>query len=89
MKQRYRWRLRAPGSWIQLGVQVMEEGAQPLRVHLGLRRVPLSLRNAASIVWRFPLMTLQSLAAVYRNALRLWEKGADHHEHPRLEPEAR
>jgi len=36
------------------------------------------------VLWRYPLMTVQVVAAIHWQALRLWLKRNPVHDHPRL-----
>lgn len=49
---------------------------------LSLRRRPLSQRTMATILARYPAMSLQVVAKIYLQALRLRLKGAPWHPHP-------
>jgi DUF1365 family protein len=49
---------------------------------LSLRRVPISRGSLATILLRFPLMTMRVMAAIHWQALRLWLKRVPVHSHP-------
>lgn len=49
---------------------------------LNLRRRPLSRRTLAGLLARYPAMSLQTVAKIYSQSLRLKLKGAKYHPHP-------
>ena len=52
-------------------------------VDLALQRRPLDGRSLARVLWRYPAMTAQVVAAIHWQALRLWLKRNPVHDHPR------
>jgi DUF1365 family protein len=47
-----------------------------------LARKEISAWSLASVLTRFPLMTLKIIVAIHWQALKLWIKGAPVHDHP-------
>lgn len=84
MDCRYRWRFTAPGTDLHVHMQVWRDGARQFDADLVLQRHPITARGLAGVLLRFPLMTLQVVAAIHWQALRLWLKRNPVHDHPSL-----
>lgn len=75
MEARYTFGLGEPGETFYLGIRETDrDGALLLAGFHGARR-PLSDRALASVLLRFPLMTIKVIAAIHWEALKLWLKG--------------
>jgi DUF1365 family protein len=86
MAHRYRWALQPPGESLRIHMDVLPpvgaEGSKAFDATLVLQRRPLTGRNLAATLLRFPLMTAQVIVAIHWQALRLWRRGNPIHDHP-------
>jgi DUF1365 family protein len=91
MALEYRWRFGVPGQRLRVGMALVpqrSDGADPVDdapvfgASLALERVPIGARSLAGALLRFPLMTVQVVAAIHWQALRLWLKRVPVHDHP-------
>jgi uncharacterized protein len=84
MARDYRWRLSPPDAALRVHMDVLAGSAREFDATLTLRRRPADGRGLARVLWRYPLMTVQVVAAIHWQALRLWLKRTPVHDHPRL-----
>lgn len=82
MQREYEWRFTAPGDDLRVRMDVLCGGERELEAYLNLRRRPITPRNLARVLWRFPLMTAQVIGAIHWQALKLWLKRTPVHDHP-------
>jgi hypothetical protein len=85
----YDWRIGRPGPTLEARITATPPDGQapaaagPLfTANLALRRRPISGGTLAGVLLRFPLQTVQVVAGIYWQALRLWWRGAPFHAHP-------
>ncbi|MGB0712812.1 MAG: DUF1365 domain-containing protein [Gammaproteobacteria bacterium] len=82
MDQSYRWRFGAPGERLDVFMENSESGAPVFDASLSLEARPVSGPALASVLLRFPLMTVKVVAAIYWQALKLWLKDVPVFDHP-------
>lgn len=87
MDQTYSFRASEPGESLAVHIESRPRGdgasaGKTFDATLNLRRRELSRRTLAGLLARYPAMSLQTVAKIYGQALRLKLKGARHHPHP-------
>ena len=82
LDRRYAWTFTVPGDDLRVHMDVLGDASREFDASLSLQRQPLDSRSLARVLWRYPLMTSQVIAAIHWQALRLWLKGTPIHDHP-------
>lgn len=82
MQRTYAWEFTAPSADLYVHMRVFQEEQCEFEATLALQHHPLDGRGLARLLWRYPLMTVQVIGAIYWQALRLWMKQIPCHEHP-------
>ncbi len=82
MEMDYDWRFAVPGETLWVHMSNLDRGRLHFDATLFTRRTALEPASLRRVLARHPAMTLHVLAAIYRQAARLWRKGAPFHEHP-------
>lgn len=82
MQRQYDWRFSAPDSELRVNMEVFDGELKTFDATLVLQRRECTGVNLARVLARYPLMTLQVVAAIHWQALRLWLSGNPIHDHP-------
>lgn len=84
MDQTYSFRAGEPGERLAVHIESRPRcgGGKSFDATLSLRRRELSRRTLAGLLARYPAMSLQVVARIYVQALRLKLKGARYYPHP-------
>lgn len=91
MHMTYRWWYRQPDESLRMHIQnwARQEGVRTLDFDatLILRREEITPRRLNQLLWRYPLMTLKVVAAIYWEALKLFARRTPFYSHPGTQPE--
>lgn len=84
MAHAYAWRCSEPGAQLRVHMDVLDPqpAARRFDATLVLQRREFSGANLARALLRYPAMTLQIVAKIHWQALRLWLRGNPVHDHP-------
>ena len=70
----YDWRFTRPAENLVVHMKNFQQGGLLFDATLSLRERPVTGASLAGALIRYPLMTMQVIAAIYYQALRLWLK---------------
>jgi len=82
MDMEYDWRFTPPGERLAVHMTSLLQGSKIFSASLNLQQQPLTGRNLAGALLRWPFMTGKVVAAIYWQALRLKMKGVPFYPHP-------
>lgn len=82
MNMEYHWHSNTPGDKLCLHLGNRSENERVFDATLSLQRCELNRVSLNRFLWRYPIMTVKVVGAIYFEALRLWLKGIPYHPHP-------
>lgn len=83
MEHDYRFRFEPPAATLRARIESFAGGERVFGASLSLERHEIGDASLARALARFPFMSLQIIAAIHWQALRLYGLGAAIHSHPR------
>jgi len=84
----YDWRFSSPADVLSIHMQNLRNGDKLFDATLALRRTEISGPSLARVLMFYPVMTIQVVAAIHWQALRLWIKRVPFFVHPDKEAPA-
>lgn len=84
----YDWRLSEPGAVLNVHMENYCEGEKVFDATMQLQQRPLNHRALAGVLFKYPLMTVKIVVAIYFEAMRLWLKRIPFISHPNQHKEA-
>lgn len=82
MDRQYHWAFTAPADDLHVHMRVYAGDRNEFIANLAMHRRPLDRRHLARVLWRYPLMTVQVIAGIHWQALRLFCKRIPIYDHP-------
>ena len=82
MEQSYEWSANEPGERLAVSIRNHEAGELVFEASIGLRRREITPAAMRGLLFRYPPLTISTIARIYLNAVKLKIKGAPYFSHP-------
>lgn len=79
----YRWRLSQPANDLSVSIENYQSSQRLFAAHLRLKQRQLNPKQLRRLAFRYPWMTMQIMAAIHWQALKLWFKKCPVYPHPK------
>jgi DUF1365 family protein len=79
----YRWRLSQPANDLRVSIENYQSSQRLFAAHLRLQQRQLNPKQLRRLALRYPWMTMQIMAAIHWQALKLWFKKCPVYPHPK------
>jgi DUF1365 family protein len=83
MDLEYRWNLTPPGDDLSIQLSNLRDDDLLFSAGMTLKRQELTNQQLNRMTRRYPVMTVQIVAAIYYQALKLWWKKCPFYKHPK------
>ncbi len=83
MQRDYAWRFTEPGRKLHVHMDVIADARRDFDATLVLDRQPLNASNLASMLLRFPAMSMRIVTAIYWQAALMFLRRAPFYDHPK------
>ena len=83
MHMEYSWQLGVPDKRLSIRLETLENKGKLFTAEMQLERRALNRATLRRMCYRYPVMTVQIVSAIYFEALRLWWKKCPFHPHPK------
>lgn len=78
----YDWRFTRPADKLIVHMKNFQQGERLFDATLSLQQQPVTGLNLASMLLRFPMMTVRIVVAIHYQAMKLWLKNIPFYQHP-------
>ena len=82
MEQSYEWSANEPGDHLSVSIRNREEGELVFEASISLERREITPSSMRGLLFRYPPMTISTIARIYLNAAKLKLKGVPYFSHP-------
>ena len=81
MDMQYEWQGSTPNDSLKFKLTNYRNNEKVFDAGVNFQRQTISNKSLNSLLWRFPLMTLQVFIGIHWQALKLWLKGINIFKH--------